>query len=179
MPFTFKPTELPGVVVIEPSVAVDERGFFLETYKRSEFAAAGIAVDFVQENHTKSVQGTLRGLHLQRAPKEQAKLVRAVSGDVFDVAVDIRRDSPTFRRWVSVHLSAENRRSVFIPGGYAHGFCVLSADAEVLYKTTSEYAPELEWGARWDDPLLAIPWPVSVPRLSSRDSQWRALADLA
>lgn len=179
MPFTFRPTELAGVVVIEPSVIVDARGFFLETYKRSEFAAAGLVEDFVQENHSKSIQGTLRGLHLQRAPKAQAKLVRALSGEVFDVAADIRRESPTFGRWVSVYLSAENRRSVFIPAGYAHGFCVVSAEAEVLYKTTNEYAPELEWGARWDDPLLAIPWPVSAPRLSPRDSRWPALEDPA
>lgn len=179
MPFTFTPTALPGVVVIEPKVFADERGFFMETYKRSDFVAAGLEVDFVQENHSKSPQGTLRGLHLQRAPMAQGKLVRAVEGEVFDVAVDIRRESPTFGRWVSVTLSAENRRSVFIPAGYAHGFCVVSAEAQVVYQTTAEYAPDLEWGVRWDDPLLAIPWPVSAPRLSLRDSRWPALADLS
>jgi dTDP-4-dehydrorhamnose 3,5-epimerase len=124
------------------------------------------------------VQGTLRGLHLQRAPRAQGKLVRAVEGEILDVAADIRRESATFGQWVSVTLSADNRRSVYIPAGYAHGFCVVSPDAQVLYKTTDEYAPELEWGVRWDDPVLGIPWPVSAPRLSARDSRWPALSDI-
>ena len=178
MPFIFKPTALPGVVVIEPEVFPDDRGFFMETYKKSDFIAAGLDVDFVQENHSRSVRGTLRGLHLQRAPRAQGKLVRAIEGEILDVAADIRRESPTFGQWVSVTLSAENRRSVYIPAGYAHGFCVVSPDAQVLYKTTDEYAPELEWGVRWDDPVLGIPWPVSAPRLSSRDSRWPALSDV-
>jgi dTDP-4-dehydrorhamnose 3,5-epimerase len=178
MPFIFKPTALPGVVVIEPEVFPDDRGFFMETYKKSDFIAAGLDVDFVQENHSRSVLGTLRGLHLQRAPRAQGKLVRAVEGEILDVAADIRRESPTFGQWVSVTLSAENRLSVYIPAGYAHGFCVVSPDAQVLYKTTDEYAPELEWGVRWDDPVLGIPWPVSAPRLSSRDSRWPALKDV-
>jgi dTDP-4-dehydrorhamnose 3,5-epimerase len=176
MPFTFTPAALPGVVVIEPTVFGDDRGFFMETYKKSDFAGAGLDVDFVQENHSKSVEGTLRGLHLQRAPKAQGKLVRAVEGEIFDVAADIRRESPTFGKWVSVVLSAENRRSVFIPAGYAHGFCVVSSEAQVVYKTTAEYAPELEWGVRWDDPLLAISWPVYKPLLSQRDGRWPFLA---
>jgi dTDP-4-dehydrorhamnose 3,5-epimerase len=178
MPFIFKPTALPGVVVIEPQVFEDDRGFFMETYKKSDFISAGLDVDFVQENHSRSVQGTLRGLHLQRAPRAQGKLVRAVEGEILDVAADIRRESPTFGQWVSVTLSAENRRSVYIPAGYAHGFCVVSPDAQVLYKTTDEYAPELEWGVRWDDPVLGIPWPVSAPLLSSRDSHWPALSNV-
>jgi dTDP-4-dehydrorhamnose 3,5-epimerase len=177
MPFRFIPTELPGVVVIEPEVFPDGRGFFMETYKKSDFLAAGLLMDFVQENQSKSVKGTLRGLHLQRPPRAQGKLVRVLDGEIFDVAADIRPDSPTFGRWVSVSLSAENRRSVYIPAGYAHGFCVVSSDAQVVYKTTEEYAPELEWGVRWDDPLLEIPWPVSTPRLSERDRMWPALAD--
>jgi dTDP-4-dehydrorhamnose 3,5-epimerase len=177
MPFRFIPTELPGVVVIEPEVFPDGRGFFMETYKKSDFLAAGLPMDFVQENQSKSVKGTLRGLHLQRPPRAQGKLVRVLDGEIFDVAADIRPDSPTFGRWVSVSLSAENRRSVYIPAGYAHGFCVVSSDAQVVYKTTEEYAPELEWGVRWDDPLLEIPWPVSTPRLSERDRMWPALAD--
>ena len=172
MPFSFERTALPGVVIIEPKVFVDPRGFFMETYKRSAFAAAGIDVDFVQENHSKSVAGTLRGLHLQREPKAQAKLVRVLEGEIFDVAADIRPDSPTYGRWVSVTLSDRNRRALFIPAGYAHGFCVVSPAAEVAYKTTEEYAPELEWGVRWDDPLLAIPWPCREPGLSERDSRW-------
>ena len=179
MPFAFHTTALPGVIVIEPKVFADDRGFFMETYKRSDFASMGIPTDFVQENHSKSVRGTLRGLHGQRAPKAQGKLVRVIDGEIFDVAVDIRRDSPTFGRWVGVTLSGENRRSIFIPAGYAHGFCVVSPEAEVIYKTIEEYAPDLEWGVRWDDPILAIPWPVSAPRLSDRDRGWPLLADLA
>lgn len=179
MPCHFVQTALPGVVIIEPRMFADERGFFMETFKKSEFAGAGVPSDFVQENHSKSTFGTLRGLHGQRAPKAQGKLVRAIHGEVFDVAVDIRRDSPTFRQWVSVILSGDNRRSVFIPAGYAHGFCVISDDAEVIYKTTEEYAPDLEWGVRWDDPELAIPWPVRSPILSLRDARWPALSNLA
>ena len=172
MPFTFKPTALPGVTIIEPTVFRDDRGFLMEAYKKSEFAAAGIDVDFVQENHSRSVAGTLRGLHLQRAPKAQAKLVRVLEGEIFDVAADVRPDSPTYGVWVGAVLSSENRRSIFLPPGYAHGFYVISVDAEVLYNTTHEYAPELEWGVRWDDPLLAITWPCETPRLSERDQRW-------
>jgi dTDP-4-dehydrorhamnose 3,5-epimerase len=179
MPFIFHPTRLRGVLIIEPQVFADDRGSFVETYKRSDFVAAGIDVDFVQENHSKSVRGTLRGLHFQRAPKAQAKLVRAIDGEVFDVVVDIQKDSPTFGRWETVVLSAENRRSVYVPAGYAHGFCVTSAEAQVVYKTSAEYAPELEGGVRWDDPGLAIPWPVVAPILSPRDQRWPSLANLA
>jgi dTDP-4-dehydrorhamnose 3,5-epimerase len=175
MPFSFHQTALPGVVIIEPRVFADDRGFFMESYKKSEFVAAGLDVDFVQENHSKSVRGTLRGLHLQRPPRAQGKLIRVVFGEIFDVAADIRPDSPTYGTWVSVVLSSENRKSVFIPAGYAHGFCVVSAEAQVVYKTTDEYAPELEWGVRWDDPLLAIPWPVDEPCLSERDRRWPPL----
>lgn len=172
MPFSFEPTDLPGVVIVQPTVFGDHRGFFMETYKRSDFVAAGIDVAFVQENHSMSVRGTLRGLHLQREPQAQAKLVRVIEGAIFDVAADIRPDSPTYGRWVSTVLSSENRRAIFIPAGYAHGFCVTTPEAQVMYKTSGEYAPELEWGVRWDDPLLAIPWPVEEPRLSERDRRW-------
>lgn len=171
MPLQFHPTALPGVVVIEPTVHGDARGFLMETYKASEFAAAGIDVRFVQENHSRSVRGTLRGLHFQRAPKAQGKLIRVIEGEIFDVAVDVRPESPTFKRWVSVVLSAANRRSVFVPAGYAHGFCVTSPEAQVVYKTTAEYAPELEAGLRWDDPELGIDWPLRDPILSARDSR--------
>jgi dTDP-4-dehydrorhamnose 3,5-epimerase len=174
----FTPTDLPGVVVIEPHVFPDDRGFFLEVYKKSDFISAGLDVEFVQQNHSRSVQGTLRGLHLQRPPRAQGKLVRAIAGEIFDVAADIRRESPTFGQWVSVALSAENQRSVYIPAGYAHGFCVVSPEAEVLYNTTDEYAPEFEWGVRWDDPVLGIRWPVSSPRLSARDSAWPGLNEV-
>lgn len=172
MPFSFEPTALPGVVIIEPKVFVDPRGFFMETYKRSEFVAVGIDADFVQENHSRSVAGTLRGLHLQREPKAQAKLVRVLEGEIFDVAADIRPESPTYGVSVAVHLSSDNRRSIFIPAGFAHGFYVISPNAQVVYKTTDEYAPDLEWGVRWDDPLLGIPWPCAEPLLSERDKLW-------
>ncbi len=175
MSFTFTPTALARVMVIEPRVFEDHRGFFLESYRKSEFVAAGIDADFVQDNHSRSVRGTLRGLHLQRAPKAQAKLTRVIAGEVFDVAADVRPESPTYGVWVGVTLSSHNRKSLFIPAGYAHGFCVLSAEAEVVYKTSEEYVPELEWGARWDDPVLSIPWPVSNPLLSERDRQWPLL----
>jgi dTDP-4-dehydrorhamnose 3,5-epimerase len=179
MPFTFAQASLPGVLVIEPKVFADDRGFFMETYKRSDFIAGGLGVEFVQENHSKSVRGTLRGLHLQRAPRAQGKLVRAIAGEIFDVAADIRKGSPTFGQWTATVLSEANRKSLYIPEGYAHGFCVISTEAQVVYKTTSEYAPDLEWGVRWDDPVLAIPWPIVDPILSARDSRWPGLHDLS
>jgi dTDP-4-dehydrorhamnose 3,5-epimerase len=178
MPLIFTPAALPGVMIIEAKVFADERGYLMETYKRSEFAAAGVRAQFVQENHSRSLYGTLRGLHLQREPKAQAKLVRVTEGTVFEVVADVQRESPTFGQWIGITLSAENRRSLFVPAGYAHGFCVTSAEAEVVYKMTEEYAPELEWGVRWDDPVLGITWPISSPRLSARDSQWPALNQL-
>jgi dTDP-4-dehydrorhamnose 3,5-epimerase len=179
MPFTFEPTDLPGILVIVPKVFADDRGFLMETFKRSEFEAAGIAAPLVQENHSRSTAGTLRGLHYQRAPKAQGKLVRVVFGAIYDVAVDVRRGSPTFGRWLGIALSADNRKSVFIPPGFAHGFCVTSPAAEVIYKTTEEYAPEHEGGIRWNDPELAISWPVAHPTLSERDKRWPSLATLA
>ena len=175
MPLVFTPAALAGVMIIEPKVFADDRGYLMETYKTSEFIAAGIDADFVQENHSRSQQGTLRGLHFQRPPKAQGKLIRVIDGSVFDVVADIRRDSPTFGKWVGVTLSAENRRLLFVPAGYAHGFCVTSAEAQVVYKMTAEYAPELEDGVRWDDPLLAITWPVTSPQLSVRDMRWPGL----
>ncbi len=176
MPLSFEPTALPGVIVIVPKVFADDRGFLMETYKRSEFEAAGLRVPFLQENHSRSTFGTLRGLHYQREPKAQGKLVRVVSGEIFDVAVDIRRGSPTFGRWFGVSLSAANRKSIYIPPGFAHGLCVTSPDADVIYKTTEEYAPDHEEGIRWDDPELAIAWPIATPTLSARDQRWPSLA---
>ena len=175
MSLKFTPADLPGVTIVEPEIFADERGYLMETYKRSEFVAAGLTAEFVQENHSRSVHGTLRGLHLQCEPKAQAKLVRVIEGAVFDVVADVCRDSPTFGQWVGVILSAENRRLLFVPAGYAHGFCVTSPEAQVVYKMTAEYAPELEDGVRWDDPLLAITWPLASPQLSLRDSRWPAL----
>jgi dTDP-4-dehydrorhamnose 3,5-epimerase len=176
MPFIFEPTAIPDVVLISPRLHGDARGFFMETYKRSDFAAAGIDVAFVQENHSRSGAGTLRGLHYQREPRAQGKLVRVVRGAIYDVAVDIREGSPTFGKWVAATLSADNRKAIYVPPGFAHGFCVTAEDAEVIYMTTDEYAPELEQGIPWNDPALAIPWPVANPTLSARDRQWPSLA---
>ena len=172
MPFRFEKLEIPEVVLIEASVFPDERGFFMETYKYSDYAAFGIKDTFVQENHSCSTRGSLRGLHYQKPPKAQGKLVRVVVGEVFDVAVDIRKDSPTYGKWVGVTLSAEEKRILFIPPWCAHGFCVLSERAEMLYKVTEEYAPQYEAGIIWNDPDLAIQWPINNPILSPRDRAW-------
>ena len=173
-------TELPGVLIIEPVVFGDERGSFCETYHQPRYAAAGIDVTFVQDNSSSSREGVLRGLHYQ-VTRAQAKLLRAVRGALWDVAVDLRRGSPTFGRWVGVELSADNRRQLFIPAGCAHGFCVLATDAsgfaEIAYKCSAVYAPEDEAGVRWDDPELAIEWPVAEPVLSERDAALPLLAD--
>jgi dTDP-4-dehydrorhamnose 3,5-epimerase len=177
MPFRFRRLELPEVILVEPSVHQDSRGWFLESYKRSEFAEFGLGAAFVQDNHSRSKAGVLRGLHYQNPPRAQGKLVRVILGEVFDVAVDIRKNSPTYKRWVGVHLSAANRRMLYVPPGFAHGFVVLSDAAEVLYKTTEEYAPELERGIRWNDPELGIRWPVEHPVLSERDAALPLLKD--
>jgi dTDP-4-dehydrorhamnose 3,5-epimerase len=176
MPFNFHPLAIPDVILIEPRVLGDSRGFFIEIYKRSEFAAAGITDVFTQANHSGSEGGVLRGLHYQRPPHAQSKLIRVVSGRVFDVAVDLRPDSPTNGRWVGAHLSAEDRRQMYIPAGCAHGFCVLSDHAEVVYLMSTEYAPEYESGIRWDDPAIGIKWPIDRPVLSERDTKWPLLA---
>ena len=161
-------TALPGVLVIEPRVHQDARGFFLETYHARRYAEAGVDAVFVQDNHSRSGRGTLRGLHFQvRQP--QGKLVRVIEGAVWDVAVDIRPASPTFGRHVGVELTAENFRQIYVPPGFAHGFCVTSEVAQVEYKCTAFYDPADERGIAWDDPALAIPWPVEAPLLSARD----------
>jgi dTDP-4-dehydrorhamnose 3,5-epimerase len=169
MPFRFVQSEIPEVLIIEPRVISDARGFFMETYKRSDFAAHGIDEAFVQGNHSKSSKGILRGLHYQKRPQAQGKLVRVLAGEIYDVAVDIRQGSPTFGKWVASVLSSENKRMLYVPVGFAHGFCVTSEEAEIFYMTTAEYAPECEAGIRWDDPALMIGWPVMEPQLSSRD----------
>jgi dTDP-4-dehydrorhamnose 3,5-epimerase len=171
------PTRLPEVRIIEPQVHEDVRGFFYESYSLRAYAAQGMGDTFVQDNHSRSVYGTLRGLHYQ-LPPGQAKLVRVAVGEVYDVAVDIRHGSPTYGQWVGVTLSAQNRRQLYIPAGFAHGFCVTSEVAEFLYKVTSYYAPTLERGLAWDDPALAIAWPVSAPVLSERDRKHPRLADI-
>ena len=175
----FLPTALRDVVLIEPRVHGDERGFFLETWHRERFAQAGIDYEFVQDNHSRSVRGTLRGLHFQRA-HVQGKLVRVTSGEVFDVAVDVRRSSPDFGRWAGMRLSAANRRSLWVPPGFAHGFLVLSDVADFVYKCTDYYDPESERAIRWNDPAIGIEWPLEpgvAPILSARDAAAGGLAD--
>jgi len=168
------------VLLIEPKVFGDERGFFYESFNQQRFnEATGLNYDFVQDNHSKSAKGVLRGLHYQLPPKAQGKLVRVIAGEVFDVAVDIRKDSPTFGQWVGEHLSADNKRQLWIPPGLAHGFLVLSDSAEFLYKTTDYYAPELERCIRWNDPALAIVWPIDgEPVLSAKDAQGKRLSEI-
>lgn len=172
------PTYIPDVLLIEPRVFPDERGFFLESYQKEKFREAGIDVDFVQDNHSKSCQGTLRGLHYQiRQP--QGKLLRVVAGEIFDVAVDIRRHSPTFGQWVGHYLSAENKRMIWVPAGFAHGFYVTSPEAEVLYKTSDYYAPQWERCIQWNDPAIGVQWPLGreAPILSAKDARGQLLAE--
>ncbi len=175
MPFEFKHLEIPDVVLIKPRVFEDERGFFMETYKKSEFEKAGIKGDFIQDNHSRSKYGVLRGLHFQREPYAQAKIVRAVRGVIYDVAVDLRRDSPTFGKWVGVILSGYNKWQLYIPRGFAHGFVVLSDVAEVVYKVDNVYAPDYEGGIIWNDPEIGIDWPVDEPIVSEKDRKWPTL----
>jgi dTDP-4-dehydrorhamnose 3,5-epimerase len=170
----FVPTELPGVLILEPKIFRDDRGFFLETYRADECGRHGIP-PFVQDNHSRSVGGTVRGLHLQTV-RMQGKLIRVIEGEIYDVAVDVRRGSPTFGRWVAISLSADNFRQCYIPPGFAHGFCVVSPEAQVEYKCTDFYDPASEVGIAWNDAGLAIPWPVASPILSARDGRNLPLA---
>jgi dTDP-4-dehydrorhamnose 3,5-epimerase len=162
-------TDLPGVLIITPRVFKDARGFFFESYNAEQFKARGIDTVFVQDNHSQSTRGTLRGLHFQLPPMAQDKLVRCARGAIWDVAVDIRTGSPTFGRWVGIELSAANFRQIYVPSGFAHGFCVLSDEAEVLYKTSAVYSAPHECGIAWDDPAIGIAWPLAEPLLSDRD----------
>ena len=176
-----RPLAIPDVLLIEPKVFGDDRGFFFESFNQQKFnEATGLDAQFVQDNHSKSAKNVLRGLHYQIQPKAQGKLVRAVAGDVFDVAVDLRKASPTFGKWVGQRLSGENKFQMWIPPGFAHGFVVLSETAEFLYKTTDYYAPECERSILWNDPDLAISWPLAgVPLLSGKDEQSPLLAEFA
>ena len=171
------PQAIPEVKLIIPDVFGDSRGFFQETYKQEAYRAAGIDAPFVQDNWSRSTKGTLRGLHYQ-LPNPQDKLVWVVSGEIFDVAVDIRRGSPTFGKWVSAVLSVANHHQFFIPAGFAHGFCVMSDEADFMYKCSACYSPQDEKGILWSDPALAIPWPVTTPILSKRDVGLPPLADM-
>lgn len=178
-PFNFKRfDELPEVVTVEPQTFNDERGWFMEAYRKSEFSRQGITADFVQDNHSYSIgKGVLRGLHFQKQPRGQGKLVRCVVGEIFDVAVDIRKGSPTYAKWVSATLSAENRRMIWIPVGFAHGLLTITDATEVEYKVTAEYSSEHDRGIRWNDPEIRIEWPIRNPILSRKDAEAPLLKD--
>lgn len=171
-------TKLEGVVIVEPRVFGDHRGFFMESWSKKKFEEAGLFYDFVQDNHSSStVKGTLRGIHFQRGDKAQAKLVRCARGAVLDVAVDLRPASPTYKQWVAVELSAENKKQLMIPRGFGHGFVTLTDDVEFLYKADNLYAPEADGGIRWNDPELAIDWGTDAPILSDKDAKAPFLKD--
>ena len=170
-------TSLPGVLIIEPKIFPDARGFFVETYNKDRYVNNGILPEFVQDNLSFSTRGVLRGLHYQN-PHAQGKLVYVLQGEVWDVAVDIRRDSPQFGQWTAVTLSSENKKQFYIPPGFAHGFCVLSETALFTYKCTDLYHPECDGGVRWDDPTIAIQWPISDPILSDKDRNLPLLGEL-
>ena len=171
MPFSFKRLSIPDIILVEPQSFPDERGFFLESYKESEFVSNGIKTIFVQDNLSHSVKGVLRGLHYQKNPKAQAKLVIALRGEIFDVAVDIRKNSSTYGKWVGEILSESNHNSLYIPEGFAHGFCILSEEADVLYKVSQEYSPEDEKGIIWNDTEINITWPIDKPIIQEKDSK--------
>lgn len=173
------PTNIPDVLIIEPKIFGDNRGFFFESFNQQAFnEAIGREIQFVQDNHSRSIKGVLRGLHYQLPPKAQGKLVRVVQGQVFDVAVDLRKSSSTFGKWVGVELSEDNHQQLWVPAGFAHGFVVLSESADFLYKTTGYWAPELERSIAWNDPAIGIKWPIQgSPSLSGKDQQGTLLAN--
>ena len=179
MPFEFEPLKIRDGILVKPKVFLDNRGFFIESYKKSDFVANGINVEFNQDNHSKSTKGVLRGLHYQAKPYGQAKLVRCVKGRIYDVAVDIRPKSETFGQYVKVELSEENKQMLFIPEGFAHGFVVLSEEAELLYKASGEYAPNAERGILWSDKDINIDWEIDFePILSEKDKVQPKLSDI-
>src|SRR4030043_1403268 len=177
MAFHFKRLSIPEVILIEPEIFRDKRGFFMETYKYSDFARFGIKEYFIQDNYSRSAKGVLRGLHYQKHPNAQGKLVQCLKGKIFDVAVDIRKGSPTFGQWVSTELAEENNLILYVPSGFAHGFVVLSEVANVIYKCTREYSPEDDRGIIWNDPDINIHWPVKDPVLSEKDKKLPFLKD--
>ena len=179
MPFKFERQKIEDVILVKPKVFGDNRGFFMEAYKKSEFFENGIIIEFNQDNHSKSTKGVLRGLHYQKSPYAQAKLVRCSKGRIYDVAVDIRPDSKTFGQYVKVELSEENKHMLFIPEGFAHGFVVLSDEAELLYKASGEYAPQADRGIRWNDETIGINWEIDFePILSGKDMAQPFLKDV-
>ena len=177
VPFDFRPMDIPGLLLIEPKVFGDDRGFFLEIYKHSEFITAGVPEHFVQDNFSRSAKGVIRGLHYQKGPRAQGKLVRCMKGSIFDVAVDIRKGSPTYARWVGQELSDRNNLMLYVPAGFAHGFLTLSETAEVLYKCTAEYSPADDRGIIWNDPDINIAWREKTPLLSAKDGVLPLLRD--
>jgi dTDP-4-dehydrorhamnose 3,5-epimerase len=177
MPFIFQRLDIPEIILIEPRGFADTRGFFMETYKYSDFLRNGIQEHFVQDNYSRSVRDVLRGLHYQRNPHAQGKLIQCIRGKILDVAVDIRKGSPTFMQWISTELSEENNRMFYVPQGFAHGFIVVSDIADVIYKCTKEYSPEDDRGIIWNDPDIQIRWPIQEPVLSEKDSRHPLLRD--
>jgi dTDP-4-dehydrorhamnose 3,5-epimerase len=177
MPFSFKRLTIPDLILIEPKIFLDRRGFFMESYKYNDFKEFGIMDNFVQDNLSRSYKDVIRGLHFQREPFSQGKLVQCLKGRIFDVAVDIRMGSPSFGKWVGIEISDENHLMFYIPPGFAHGFVVLSDYADVIYKCTKEYSQEYEGGIIWNDPDIDIHWPVKNPILSEKDSQLPLLKD--
>ena len=178
MTLRFEPTAIPGVILVEPRVHRDDRGFFLETWQVEKYRAGGIDAVFVQDNHSRSTRGTLRGLHAQAPPHAQGKLVRVIEGEVYDVAVDARRGSPTFGKFAAAVLSEENFHQLWVPPGLLHGFVVTSDTAQVEYKCTGPYVPHAEFSVVWNDPDIAIPWPVDEPLLSEKDRRAPRLRDV-
>ena len=178
MPFTFKRLSIPDVILVEPQSFSDDRGFFFESFKESDFFLNGIDKKFVQDNFSHSVNGVIRGLHFQKAPKAQAKLVTVLKGKIFDVAVDIRKNSPTYGKWVSEILSGDTHNLLYVPEGFAHGFCVISDEADVLYKVSNEYSQEHERSIIWNDPKLDIQWPIKKPIISNKDNKLSLLENL-
>jgi len=172
MLFTFQRLKIPEVILIKPKIFKDKRGFFMESYQYSKFADIGVKEHFKQDNHSKSKKGVLRGLHYQTKPKAQAKIVRCIRGKIFDVAVDIRKKSPTYGKWVGVILSEKNKKQLYIPSSFAHGFCVLSEQTEIIYKSSNEYSPKHERGIIWNDSTINIKWPIKKPIVSEKDSKF-------
>ena len=177
MPFNFKKLDISEVILIEAKHFPDDRGFFKELYQESSFTENGIDDKFVQDNFSRSTKGVLRGLHYQKNPKAQSKLVTVLKGEIFDVAVDIRKNSPTFGKWVGEILSEENHKLLYVPQGFAHGFCVLSDQVDVLYKVNNDYSPENDRGIIWNDPQIAVNWPIENPSLSEKDQNHPYLKD--
>ena len=178
MPFKFMSMTITDVILVQPKAFQDGRGFFMESFKATDFVKAGLPEHFVQDNFSFSKKNVIRGLHYQKAPKAQGKLVSVIKGRVWDVAVDIRRESPTFLKWVAAELNDQNHFMLYIPPGFAHGFISLSDDVYLLYKCTNEYVPQADAGIRWNDPKIAIPWPVSNPIVSDKDASLPFLKDI-